>query len=293
MPRRWIIGVSCLLLALALGGCSAVRFGYNQAPELAYWWLDGYADFDDTQSPRVRDALARWFAWHRRTQLPDYAALLARAQVDVLADTTPDRACGWWTELRNRMDTAFDQAIPLAAEIAVTLSPEQLRHIERRYAKANEEFREEYLAIDAKERLAQSVKRAIERAENIYGRLDEAQRERVAQSIAASPFDAELWLSERKRRQQDALQMLTSVAGETNGRERAEAGLRAWRERIERSPRDTYRRYTEKLTQFNCSFSAALHNSTSAAQRQTAVSKLKGWEGDVRALAGAANGAGR
>ena len=74
-----IIG-GCLLALLLLGGCSAVRVGYNQAPTLAWWWLDGYMDFDATQAPKVKDTLAQWFAWHRSTQLPDYADLLAAAQ---------------------------------------------------------------------------------------------------------------------------------------------------------------------------------------------------------------------
>ena len=50
--RRWIIGLLCLALA-GLSGCSALRLGYNTAPELAYWWIDGYADFDDAQAPQV------------------------------------------------------------------------------------------------------------------------------------------------------------------------------------------------------------------------------------------------
>ena len=44
------------------------------APDLVYWWLDRYIDFNDTQTPRVHEAIKQWFAWHRRSQLPDYAA---------------------------------------------------------------------------------------------------------------------------------------------------------------------------------------------------------------------------
>ncbi|MCX7224461.1 MAG: hypothetical protein NT071_02345, partial [Burkholderiales bacterium] len=43
-----------LLLALLLSGCSALRLGYSQAPELAYWWLDSYFDFTEAQTTRVR-----------------------------------------------------------------------------------------------------------------------------------------------------------------------------------------------------------------------------------------------
>jgi hypothetical protein len=45
-PRVWLWGLG---LALALGGCSALRLSYNNAPTLLYWWLDGYADFDKSQ----------------------------------------------------------------------------------------------------------------------------------------------------------------------------------------------------------------------------------------------------
>ena len=162
---RLRIIVALVLLAGVLAGCSAVRFGYNQAPELVYWWLDGYADFDDTQSRRVRERIGQWFAWHRRTQLPDYASLLARAQADVLADTSPERVCRWWAELRQRSDVVAEQALPHAAELIPTLSARQIQHIEGRYARNNDEFRKDYLAGDPAQRLKDSVKRTLERAE--------------------------------------------------------------------------------------------------------------------------------
>jgi hypothetical protein len=275
--------VLALMLAL-LGGCSAVRLAYNQAPELAYWWLDAYFDFSDAQTPKVRDGLADWFAWHRRTQLPDYAALLVRAQTDVQADQTPERVCVWWSDLRERLDTAVERGIPAAADLMLSLSPAQIAHIERRYAKSNSDFRDEYLDADPQRRLDASVKRTVERAELLYGRLDDAQRERVAKAVAESPFDPQLWMSERERRQQDALQMLRRLVAERAGRDQAQAALRAYVQRVARSPRENYRRYMQRLEPFNCSFAAGLHNSTSPTQRQAAVAKLKGWEADLRAL---------
>jgi len=272
-------------LLAALVGCSAVRFGYNQASELVYWWLDGYADFDDAQSRRVRDALGQWFVWHRRTQLPDYAGLLARAEVEVLADTSPERACRWWGELRQRADLAAEHALPFAAELIPTLSAEQIRHVERRHAKANEDFRSEYLSDDAAQRLKDSVKRAVERAEVLYGRLDDRQRERIAQGVAGSPFDAELWFAERQQRQQEALQLMRHMVEEPPAREAAIGMLRSYFDHIMRSPREPYRRYAEKLERYNCAFAASLHNTTTPAQRRAAALKLKGWEANLRALA--------
>lgn len=273
------------LACAGLVGCSAVRFGYNQAPDLAYWWLDSYADFDEAQTLRVRDGIARWFAWHRRTQLPDYARLLAKAQADALADGTPEQACAWWRELRSRGELALAEALPVVADLVGTMSAAQIQHVERRYAKSDEEFRSEYLNTDPAQRLEDSVRRAIDRAEFLYGRLDDAQRERIARAVAASPFDAELWFSERRRRQQDMLALLRRAAAEKAGRDAALPLLRAYAERLVRSPREEYRRYVDRLESFNCGFAASLHNSTTAAQRQTLVGKLKGWETDLRVLA--------
>lgn len=281
---RLRIIAALLLLAWGLTGCSAVRFGYNQAPELAYWWLDGYADFDDAQSLKVRDGLAKWFAWHRRTQLPDYAALLARAQAELVTDTTPQRVCRWWDELRQRGELAADQALPHAAEVMSTLKPAQILHIERRYARKNDEFRDDFLDKDPARRMERSVQRAVERAEFLYGSLEAPQRALVAKLVAASPFDPDAWYDERLQRQQEALQLMRRLSGEAASRDTALATLRAYGERMSRSPREPYRRYQEKLETYNCAFVASLHNATTAAQRQAAVARLKGWEADFRAL---------
>jgi hypothetical protein len=282
---RLRIIVALLLASVVLAGCSAVRFGYNQAPELLFWWLDGYADFDDAQARQVRGRLGEWFTWHRRTQLPDYADLLARAQAEVLADTTPDRTCRWFADVRQRGEVAAEQALPYAAEVITTLKPAQIQHIERRYARVNEEFRSDFLDKEPARRLERSVERATERIEFLYGTLDERQRALVARLVASSPFDAEAWFGERVQRQQEGLQMIRRLAGTGVDRDTAVATMRAYGERMTRSPREGYRRYQEKLEAYNCAFAATLHNATTPAQRQAAASRFKGWEADFRALA--------
>ena len=271
-------------VSLLLSGCSALRIGYSQAADLAYWWFDGYADFNSDQTRRMREALAQWFGWHRKTQLPDYAQLLVRAQAEVRGDITPARVCEWQGELLKRARTAWEQAAPAAAEWALSITPQQIQHIERRYAKANDEFRDDYLQEGPRERNGATIKRAVERAESLYGRLDDAQRARVAAGMARSPFEPELWLAERKLRQQDALQLLRKLGAEGASRAQAEGALRVYAEHIERSPREAYRRYSERLAAFNCAFGAGLHNSSSPAQRRAAAGKLSGWEADLRAL---------
>lgn len=291
--RRFIIAATAVLAGAALvglTGCSALRIGYGQAPDLIYWWLDRYVDFDGDQTPKVRDAIAQWFEWHRRTQLPEYADLLVRAQKEVLADTTPARVCDWQREVVKRAHIAYDRAEPAAAEIVLTISPEQIAHLEKRYAKNNEEFRDEYLQADPAKRAKKNLDRTLDRAEMLYGRLDDAQRSRIVEQLTRSPFDPEVWLAERQQRQQDALRLLRSMGtDDAMSRAQAASALRGYIGRIERSPRDAYRRYAERLTEFNCTLAANLHNGTTAAQRRAAARKLASWEGDLRGIAAQAS----
>ena len=276
------IGIIAALL-LALAGCSALRIGYATAPDVLFWWFDAYADFGGVQIPRARGALARWFDWHRRTQLPDYVALLARVRPELAADTTADRACALWREVQARGRTAYEHAVPEMAALVVTFTPEQIAHIEARYAKTNEKFREEFLQADPAERRRAAVKRGVDRAESVYGSLDDAQRAQVERNVGHSPYDAELQFAERRARQQDALAQLRSLAGAPS--ERAQAVLLAFGRSFEQSPRERYRQYQERLTRYLCSTVAEFHNGTTPAQRRAAADRFAGWESDLRAIA--------
>ena len=285
-----------------LSACSAWRVGYGQAPDLLYWYLDSYVDFNDTQTPKVREALTQFMAWHRRTQLPDYANQLARAQAEVRADTSATRVCEWQAELLTRANAAFERAVPATADFLLTVTPQQVQYLEKHQAKQNQEFRDDYLQPEPRKRSEMTLKRTLERAESLYGKLTDSQRARIAEGLSRSPFDPEVWLAERRQRQQDALSLMRrwgmeaagrpAGAREQAGREpvqaqiqiQVQAALRSYVQGMASSPREPYRRYTERLNEFNCSFAAALHNSTSVSQRRAAAQKLAGWEGDARSL---------
>lgn len=284
MLRVAIIAALSAVLVL-VSGCSAIGLVYKQADTLAFRWLDRYADFDDAQSLRVREAIAAWFSWHRRTQLPDYADLLANVEADVLADTTAERVCTLWSEVRSRIDRGLDQAMPAIVDIAMSLKPAQLTSIEERFVKSNAEYRDEFMQADPVKRSRETVKRIANRAEWLYGDIGKPQRERIGLSVGESPFDADVTFDERRRRQLDSLQTLRRVAGGNVHEVTARSEIGAWLQRVERSPRENFRTYGDRLVQHNCRMAADLHNNTTLAQRQFASKKLKGWASDLREIA--------
>ena len=282
--RLRIIGWLLLLLTLGLGGCSALRLGYSNGPQLAWWWLDGYVDFSRDQSPRVRQALDRWFDWHRGTQLPAYAALLAQAQVQMMEPLTAEAACRWRTRGLQLLEPAIRRAADDFADVVPGLGAAQFKQLEQRHAKNNESMRDDYLQPNLPERQAAALKRTLERAEGVYGDLNEAQKRLLSAGLAASPFNPELWLQERQRRQRDTLQTLRKLVADKPSRDERAAALLALAKRTEESPELTYRDYQRRVTEFNCGLMAQLHNTTTAAQRQRARNTFKGWEDDLRWL---------
>ncbi|HMC15215.1 MAG TPA: DUF6279 family lipoprotein, partial [Albitalea sp.] len=242
-------------------------------------------DFTDAQEPAARDAIAAWFKWHRTTQLRDYAELLRRTERQALEPTTGAQVCHWVDEAGTRADRAVEQAIDIASDLLRNLTPEQLAHLERKYAKANAEFVKEYLQSSGEERLKASVKRVIDRTEFFYGKLEPAQRDRIVQGVANSPFDPEAWMIERKLRQQEVLQTLRRLSTEHASVDDAQAALKAVYEHARRSPREPYRAYQQRLADTNCMLAAEVHNLTTPAQRREMAKRLKSWESDLRQLA--------
>lgn len=285
--RGAIIG---LLLAL-LGGCSTLRLGYGQGPQLAWWWLDRQVDIDAEQAPRVRAAIDQWFAWHRQTQLADYAGLLARARTEAEGSLTAGQVCRFNDQLRDRIDPAFERILPAAAELAPTLSPAQLAHLEQQLAKSLDKFRRDLLQPDPAERQREASERLIDRFEGFYGSLDSSQRRQIADAAATSPFDPAAWAADREARQLELLALLRRIADERPEPQRVQGLLRGIFRRFDGSAVGPLQSRRLRLAQHHCELVARIHNGATPAQRQHLRRKLAGWEADLRHLAGERGGA--
>ena len=273
-----------LLLALLLSGCSALRLGYSQAPELAYWWLDSYFDFTEAQTTRVRADLAALQAWHRSNELPIYLGLLDKVQRLTPGNVTPEQLCELYNEFMPRITATADQAEPTLSAVTLLLKPEQLAQLARQLDKRSETWREEWLDGTPGERRARHAKRLVDRAEGLYGRLGASQRATLREAVAASQYDAEMSYRESQRRHTDTLQTLRLIQSGGLGAERNRLEARGLLDRAVNSPDPIYRSQQIKLLQENCRTYAALHNSTSPSQRAKALETLKGYEADLRSL---------
>lgn len=276
--------LGALALAGLLQGCSVMKIAYNQAPELAYWHLDGHFDFTEAQTLQVKADLAKLQAWHRQTQLPAYIETLQKFRQQIPSDMDAASACALYADVRGKLVAVSHRAEPAAVALVGTLSADQLVKLERRFAKGNAEYREDFIDGSPKARRDKRYKQAVSRAEMLYGSLDDKQLAVIAHRIDNSHFSALVSYGEKLRRQQDALQTLRPLVAGQATPEKTQTAMRGLFERSLNSPDAAYRDYMDKLTQDACSSFAELHNSTTPAQRGKAVETLLRYEQDFRLL---------
>ena len=269
---------------MALPGCSAVKLGYNNAPEISYWWLDGYFDFNSSQSSKLRQDLNNVQAWHRQNELPVYVKAIEKIQRLVPGKVTPEQMCEIYADLKPRFQTLVDQTEPLIVSMAPTLKPEQIVHLARQLDKRSDKWREEWLEGSVSERRERRTKQWIDRMEMFYGRLDETQLAVLRSQVAESSFDAAIIARESQRRHQDTLQTFRKVLADKLTAEKVKSEIHGLLERSMQSPDAAYRSHMEKLTQESCKVVASLHNSITPAQRKKAIGVLDSYAADALTL---------
>jgi alpha-amylase/alpha-mannosidase (GH57 family) len=99
-------------------------------------------------------------------------------------------------------------------------------------------------------------------------------------------YEPQRVLAERQRRQQDLLQTLRRMAEPGMATDTARNLLRAYLDRTQHSPDTAYRAWQEALVQEGCRIFSAVHESTTTAQRQQAVRRLRAYQRDLRELSG-------
>lgn len=294
IARRLLLSAVVALLA----ACSTARLAYNQAPNLAYWWLDSHVDFSDAQSVQVRQDIDGFFAWHRSAELPLYASRLAQWQALVKQDITADQACAQFEALRSAYLRTAERGLEPLARLALQLSPEQLEHLQRHQAKGNQTFEKDFLRGSPVQRLDKRLEQAVDRYETLYGPLSAAQTTLIKTGLQQSPFDPQRSLAERLRRQTDLQKTIRQMqaAAPANGTAgngskpvpaAALEAVRAYAQRVVQSPTPGYADHSASVVRHGCAQLAALHSSTSPEQRAHAAGVLKGYEDDLRALTAA------
>jgi len=265
----------CLLCIFA--GCSAVKLSYNNAPDLMYWWLDGYVNFSAKQKPLVKQQLTNLQNWHRQNELPRYIAFLQRVNELAPDNVVPEQVCTLLDDAKLRMQSLNTEIVTIVQTVSPDLTSSQLQHIEKKFAETNEEWRDKWMDGNPDKLQKKRLDDAIDRAESFYGRLSRAQKELILASIKNSSFNPETSYLRRVSNQQKILALLRAIQRADLSSEQATIQIQAFMRQLTIPDEAEYAAYIDKLSAESCQTLANLHNSSTPKQRKHLGDYVQGY----------------
>lgn len=274
--------IALTFVLATLAGCSMVRIGYPQLDMIAAWTADEYFDLEPEQKQEFRKRFERFHEWHRYEQLPDYAVFLAEAKARLQRGLTREDALWVTNGVRARYRTLVAYAADDAAAMLMSVTPEQLEALQRRWEKDNHRFvREYHLEASIEEQRRATGRRALSRIRDWVGHLDDEQEHEILAWASALPLIHGLRHEDRLRRQREFLQLMS----ERDDAHRFAARLRSFLTVWEEGRDPGYDRLFNEWTQQQADLYAAVYRLLLPHQREAVAERLQGYINDFTQLA--------
>jgi len=263
------VRAAVLLLALMLQGCSPTRIAYDNADVLLRWQANHYLDLEGEQTGQLDRGLVALLAWHRAEALPRYARLANEMAARLQRGMTRQDLEWSYDAVREQSRQALAVAAGESAGLLDQLGAGQIDHLERRLAEENRKFAKEEVQGTVEQRHERRVKRNLERLEEWFGPLEEAQAERVRQYDAHAPFTGALREVDRRRRQAEFLAMLRA--------REARRRFAPWLQRWESDRAPAYAQAARTAREEYVQLLLDLDQTLRAGQRAHAVARLRSY----------------
>lgn len=283
---RVLLLVLCLLLA---GGCSMVRVGYNHFDSVAAWMAHDYFDLNGGQRDQFAQRFERLHAWHRRTQLPEYAQFLTDMQSRARRGLRETDMLWLIDGFRQRYARIAAHGAADAADLLATLTPEQIQTFRQQVDSDNKKFVREHRINDSEaERRKVMQQRTLTQLRDWVGPLTDSQEARAIALLKTLPLVDRLRHEDRLRRQREFLALL-----ELRGGDRAlfAQRLRDWLEHWESGRSAEQTRLFDESWKKRAGFHAAMDRLLTPAQRGHLVQRLQDYIDDFRELSKAGSAA--
>lgn len=271
-----------LTLLTLLGACNTLQFSYNNAEAVLRYLAWEYLDVDTEQSDSLQDQFGRLRSWHRSNELPAYLSALRAARERFSRGLAPADIEWAAATVRSHYRLLAERAVRVAAPVLVTLRAEQIGALEKKFAKENARYAEQWIAGEDKSRHRRRMERMVDQLEDWTGRLNESQRKLVERFVIGHPGDFERRLEERRRWQREAVALLKRHKSASE----LEAPLaRLFAEPDIGRPRE-YLQETRRWESDLAGLIVELHATLDADQRARVLRKLDRYSDDFRALNG-------
>lgn len=279
--------VLCMLGVMAvLTACSGIKLAYNQGDTLLYWWLDAYVDLDSEQAPEVKQDIKELFKWHRQTQLKDYIHILTTAQRQLAGNLSKADLDADYREIMSRTELLAQKALPELTDLALSIKPEQLAHIEKKFEKNNETFRKKFVRGSVEDLQEKRFKKSMEQFDLWFGGFSKEQEVLLRKASDARPLNNQLWLDERIRRQQKIMTVLRKIDKENLSKEAAAPLVQGLvKDMLARTQSPENKQFFDTYTDGTMQMILTAVKIATPEQKAHAQKRMQGWISDFNILA--------
>ncbi|HEX8612758.1 MAG TPA: DUF6279 family lipoprotein [Telluria sp.] len=279
--------VLCLLAVMAvLTACSGIKLAYNQGDTLLYWWLDAYVDLDSEQAPEVKQDIKELFKWHRQTQLKDYIHILTTAQRQLAGNLSKADLDANYREIMSRTELLAQKALPELTDLALSIKPEQLAHIEKKFEKNNETFRKKFIRGSVEDLQEKRFKKSMEQFDLWFGGFSKEQEVQLRKASDARPLNNQLWLDERIRRQQKIMTVLRKIDKDNLSKEAAAPLVQGLiKDMLARTQTPENKQFFDTYTDGTMQMILTAVKIATPEQKAHAQKRMQGWISDFNTLA--------
>lgn len=274
---RWL---AAGLLFATLAACGT-GFAYNRLGWLTHYYLASQVSLDDPQSSELRANLHEFFVWHRRTELPRYAAFLERFASASGQPLTREQLISGTDEIESFVRVSITHGAPDAARWLDGLRPQQVDELFASFERKEQESLKEHCDVDPAKRRAKRTVRFIDNVEDWTGRLRRSQRELIATRLALTSGDQCTDVSAKERSRIEFRALVDAHRGQPDFADRIAAFMTRPEDRWEPAYAAAY----EANRAIILELMSDLDHTMSAEQRRRSTARLRDFARDLRVLA--------
>jgi len=184
--KAWLV----VFFLLQLAACaSELVLGtvYNELDNRSARNFKSYANFNDRQIAQIDRMASAYHAWHRKTQMPQYAALMNTIVDDIsAADTLSlDAAAVWWSAASGFSDDlSACNPFNAASDLLKGLTDRQVRQITKRLRHDLDKHQDEYAEESNEERLQRRFKKITAWASRAGAKFNAQQKTLLRETLA-------------------------------------------------------------------------------------------------------------
>jgi hypothetical protein len=198
-------------------------------------------------------------------------------QADLLSD---------YRDIKARTELLAFKALPELADVARSVKPDQIAQMEEKFTKNNEKFRKTYMSGDQDHQRKVRFEKSMDQLDLWFGPFAHDQLAILRKASDARPLDNEIWLQERKLRQQKIVALLRRVQQEKLNKEQTMAAIHdLLRDTFDRFEAPERKAFFDAYTDSTSTYILTAIRIATPDQKAHAQKRMQGWINDFNALA--------